>query len=91
MSPPEGLWLDLPTAHLFGGEERLCRRVTAFCRRAGFTARVAVADTPGAAHALARFGRDAITVSASGDTLRDLRPLPIAALRLALDVLGTAK
>ena len=92
VSSPDGLWLDLTgCAHLFGGEERLCRRIAAFCARAGFTARIAVADTPGAAHALARFGRDAITIVATGDTLRDLMPLPVAALRLTPDALGAAR
>ena len=48
VSGHDGLWLDLTgVAHLFGGEERLCRRIIGFCRRAGFTARIAVADTPG--------------------------------------------
>lgn len=92
VSSPDGLWLDLTgCAHLFGGEERLCGRIAAFCARAGFTARIAVADTPGAAHALARFGRDTLTIVAAGDTLRALMPLPVAALRLAPDALGAAR
>ena len=62
-----GLWLDLSGAtHLFGGEERFCRRMLGFLRRLGFTATIAVAGTPGAAHALARYRGDAITILPDG-------------------------
>ncbi|WP_081873283.1 DNA polymerase Y family protein [Sphingobium chlorophenolicum] len=82
-TPPDGLWLDLTGCeHLHGGEERFCRRIIAFCQRAGFTARVSVADTPGAAHALARFGCTAITIVPRGETVAALSPLSLAALRL---------
>jgi protein ImuB len=60
-TPNDGIWIDLSgCAHLHGGEELFCRRLHAFCRRAGFSARIAVADTGGAAHALARYGRGEI-------------------------------
>jgi protein ImuB len=49
----------------------------------GFAARAAVADTPGAAHAMARFGTDEITVVPSGGQQAVLARLPLAALRLA--------
>lgn len=83
VTPTDGIWLDLTGCdHLHGGEERFCRRLRAFCQRAGFTARIAVADTPGAAHAVARFGRDDVTIVSTGRTVEALGPLPIAALRL---------
>lgn len=92
VAPPDGLWLDLTgCAHLHGGEGRFCQRLLRFCRRAGFTARVAIADTPGAAHALARFGPDDLTIVASGDTVRALAPLPVAALRLEQATLIAAR
>jgi len=92
VTPPDGLWLDLAgCAHLHGGEDRFCRRLHAFCARAGFTARVAVADTAGAAHALSRFGPSAITVVAPGDTVSALSPLPLASLRLSGTALGAAR
>lgn len=79
----DGLWLDVTgTTHLFGGEERFCRRAVRFLRRLGLTARIAIADTPGAAHAVARFGQRAIAVVPPGATLQALAPLPVAALRL---------
>lgn len=92
VSPVDGLWLDLTGCdHLHGGEERFCSRLQAFCRRAGFTARVAIADTPGAAHALARFGPTTIAIVPSGMTGHALASLPIAALRLEEKALGAAR
>src|SRR5262249_57804275 len=47
----------------------------------GFSARIAIAGTIGAASALARFGAASIT-DVSRDARDDLAPLPLAALRL---------
>lgn len=92
VTPPDGLWLDLTGCeHLHGGEERFGRRLHAFCRRAGFTSRIAVADTPGAAHAVARFGPAEMTVVQNGKTIEALSPLPIAALRLGEGALSAAR
>lgn len=78
----DGLWLDLTgTSHLFGGEERFCRKVMRFLSRLGLTARIAIADTPGAAHALARFGRTAVEVAPCGGSTQAIASLPIEALR----------
>nr|WP_047166887.1 DUF6504 family protein [Sphingomonas sp. Y57] len=83
VSGPDGLWFDLTgTTHLFGGEERFCRRLLAFLKRLGFTSRIAVAGTPGAAHALARFGGKAITLLPSCEEAEAIAELPLAALRL---------
>lgn len=87
----QGLWLDLSgVAHLHGGEGGLCRRLLHFCRRLGFSARVAVAGTPGAAHALARFGDAPIRRIANGQEAQALSPLPPAALRLTPEVATAA-
>jgi protein ImuB len=92
VTPPDGIWLDLAgCAHLHGGEERFCRKLLAFCARAGFTARAAVADTPGAAHALARFGKSALTIVPLGKAATAIAPLPVAALRLEETALGAAR
>ncbi|MEO7178955.1 MAG: DUF6504 family protein [Allosphingosinicella sp.] len=94
VSPPDGLFLDLSgVAHLFGGEEKMCRRIVAFCQRAGFAARIAVAGTPGAAHALARFGPGAIcpTICSVNGEPEALAPLPLAALRVEAPVLAAAR
>lgn len=91
-SPPDGLLLDLTgTSHLFGGEARFCRRLVAFLARIGFTAAVAVADTAGAAHALARFGGQAIAVVPPGGAIDAIAPLPLAALRLDDSALAAAR
>lgn len=55
ISDPDGLFLDLTgVAHLHGGEEAMARRIVRLFARMGITARIAVADTTGAAWAAAR-------------------------------------
>ncbi|WP_246623557.1 DNA polymerase Y family protein [Sphingomonas colocasiae] len=91
VSGMDGIWLDLTgTTHLFGGEERFCRRLVAFARRLGFTARVAIAGSAGAAHALARFGRQTITIVPPGTETQAIADLPLAALRLRPEALVAA-
>ncbi len=59
IDPPEGLFLDITgCAHLFGGEENLRAEIVTRLRAQGFGARAAIAPTPGAAWALARYGRE---------------------------------
>jgi protein ImuB len=91
ISGADGLWLDLTgVTHLFGGEERFCARLLGFCRRLGLTARVAVAGTLGAAHALARFGGQPIERIEVGREAQALAGLPLAALRLTPEALAAA-
>ncbi|MGZ8346422.1 MAG: DUF6504 family protein [Allosphingosinicella sp.] len=92
VSGPDGLWLDLGgVTHLFGGERLMCERILAFCQRLGFAARIAVAGTAGAAHALARFGGAAIVLCPEGGEAAALAPLPLAALRLDETALAAAR
>ncbi|UAJ12715.1 Y-family DNA polymerase [Glacieibacterium megasporae] len=87
----DGLWLDLTgVTHLHGGEERFCRRAIGLCRRLGLTARIAVAGSPGAAHALARFGGQPIVRIACGGDAQALAGLPLACLRLVPEALAAA-
>ncbi|KTE02765.1 protein ImuB [Sphingopyxis sp. H038] len=91
MSGSDGLWLDLTgTSHLFGGEARFAARLRSFLRRLGFTARVAIAGTPGAAHALARYGGSATLVLPEGRAGEALGELPLRALRLSPEALTAA-
>jgi len=91
VSGEDGLWLDLTgTTHLFGGEERFCRQLLAFLKRLGLTARIAIAGTAGAAHALARFGREGMTLLAAGQEAQAMADLPLAALRLEPEALASA-
>lgn len=82
--PPDGIWLDLTgCASLFSTERALLkdlhRRIAAF----GLSVQIAVADTAGCAHAVARHvpaGRP-VTVE-PGEHRRAIELLPVAALRL---------
>lgn len=65
LDPPDGLFLDISgCAHLFGGEDYLRRDLIRRLAAQGVHARAAIADTPGWAWAVARYG-----VSASVDGL----------------------
>ena len=56
--PPSGLVLDIAgAAHLYGGEAGLIRDARRRLRELGVASVAALADSWGAAHALARFGR----------------------------------
>jgi len=79
----DGLWIDVTgVAHLYGGEERLIADLCASLSRFGLTVRAGLADTLGAAHALARFA-PAPAIAPAGETEARLAALPIEALRLA--------
>jgi protein ImuB len=78
-----GLWLDVTgCAHLFGGERELLDDLAARLARGGLTARLALADTPGAAWAFARYGEATVTLCPEGAARQLLAGLPAAALRL---------
>jgi protein ImuB len=77
----EGLLLDMTGGtHLFGGETALLREIEQRLAAAGVPARAAIADTPGAAWALARFSEDRI--AREGRAREALQALPVEALRL---------
>lgn len=80
-----GLWLDATgCAHLFGGEEEMLLDLRHRVERLGFTARVAMAGTPGAAWALARYAESeagAIVVEPEAERER-ISGLSVASLRL---------
>ncbi|MBW3616990.1 MAG: DNA polymerase Y family protein [Proteobacteria bacterium] len=80
---PDGLFLDVTGgAAPWGGEAAWLHDLLTRLSRAGAPARAAVADTAGAAWALARFGQaDRIRIR-PGAQADALRPLPVAALRL---------
>lgn len=85
ISDSDGLFIDLTgVAHLRGGEKQFARRLVRLLARHGFCARVAVADSAGAAWALARYGDGgAVQIAPTGSHGELLSPLPPAALRLA--------
>ena len=81
--PPDGIVIDAAGAdHLFGGEEALLRDLLKRLSEAGFAARAAIADTWGAAHALARFRARPLAIAEPSFLREAIAPLPLAALRL---------
>ena len=83
---PDGLIIDATGAsHLHGGEEAMLAEMISRLEAIGITARAAIADTRGAAHALARFAAGPSLVVPEGHSAERIRPLPILALRLAPD------
>jgi protein ImuB len=83
LDAPGGLFLDISgCAHLFGGEAALRDQIVTRLAAQGFAAHAALAPTPGAAWALARYSR---TTQAGADIVQTLAPLPVEALRLEED------
>jgi len=90
--PPDGVWIDATgCAHLFGGEAAMLGDLVARCARAGLTARTAIADTPGAAWAVARHVGAEMAVVPPGGAGAALAALPVAALRLDEDTLAVLR
>lgn len=87
--PPDGIVVDTTGAdHLHGGEQAMLTGMIERLAGSGLTARGVVADTWGAAHALARYAGQSIMTSPPGTTEAALAPLPIAALRLPPALVG---
>ena len=65
--PPDGLIVDLTgCAHLFGGEASLLSVIEADCADMGLTAQTGIADTLGAAWALARYAGQGVGSTRNG-------------------------
>jgi protein ImuB len=90
----DGFFLDIEgAAHLFGGEEKLLADLSfRLEKNFGLPARLAVADTPGMAWALARFAHaPSPVVLPSGQEAQALAPLAVEALRLSPDTCRTLR
>jgi protein ImuB len=78
---PDGIILDVTGCpHLWGGEESYLKEIVNRLKSRGYYVRAAIADTIGAAWAVARFGNKAIVHT--GQHIEALLPLPPAALRI---------
>jgi protein ImuB len=83
---PDGLILDVTgCAHLWGSETEYLKSITSRLKDLGYYTRAAIADTIGAAWAVARFGQDSPIVE-KGKQSATLLSLPPAALRLEEDI-----
>jgi len=79
---PDGLLIDATgCAHLWGGEEKYLEDISGKLNSRGYNVRLAMADTPGAAWAMARYGNHPLIVG-KGRTVECLLPLPPESLRL---------
>jgi protein ImuB len=79
---PNGLILDVSgCTHLWGGERGYLKEIVTRLRSKGYDVRGAMADTPGAAWAVARFGKIKPIIE-PGAQMNALLSLPPAALRL---------
>jgi protein ImuB len=80
---PDGLLLDITGCpHLWGGEMPFITDVVTRLTSLGYHVHAAIADTVGAAWALARFGKEPITIADPGGQHAALLDLPPKALRL---------
>ncbi|HLY58618.1 MAG TPA: DNA polymerase Y family protein [Stellaceae bacterium] len=85
----DGVWLDVTgLVPLFASEAALAEELVRRLAAQGFAARAAVADTPGAAWAVARFAAaaDRAIIVPPGGVRAALARLPMAALRLTPEV-----
>ncbi|TCL66456.1 protein ImuB [Rhizobium sp. BK251] len=83
MDAPDGIVMDTEGAdHLQGGEARMLSGIANRFRAKGLTARIAIADTWGAAHACARAITRETVIVPIGQTAKAVEKLPISALRL---------
>jgi protein ImuB len=83
LDPPDGTMLDITgVTHLFGGEAALAREIEQKLARQGITGLCAIASSPEAAWALARFDTTRIAAQEDKRLLRLISHLPVAALRL---------
>ena len=85
----DGLMLETTgCGHLFGGEAGMAAELSRRLAHTGYTHRIAIAGTPGAAHALARSAEPGVhPVLPSGGERPGLAHLPATGLRLAPEAL----
>jgi len=84
----DGLLVDIAGCdHLFGGEQALITDFMLRVEAIGLSARAGLADTPGAAWALARYGRGQDLIAPPNQSLEATIDLPIEAMRLEEKVL----
>lgn len=87
IDPPDGLMLNISgCAHLWGGEKEYYKDIIFKLKALGYDARAAIADTPGAAWAIARYARHTPIIDPAKQA-EAIMLLPPSALRLEASVL----
>jgi protein ImuB len=82
---PDGIFLDASgCSHLWGGDEKYVTDIRKKFNQRGYDVRIAMADTPGVAWGVARYGKDSLIIP-EGNGIEALRLLPPEALRLEQD------
>jgi len=70
LEDPDSLMLDITgCAHLFGGEQALIGHLNTDCNALGLSTQIGLADTKGAAWALAHYGKGSAPHERSGDAI----------------------
>ena len=83
---PDGLLLDATgCAHLWGGEEKYIDSISKRLSKRGYAVRAAMAETIGAAWAIARYGKNELIIP-GGKVATALLPLPPESLRLDQEI-----
>jgi len=81
----DGIFLDATgCSHLWGGDQSYLSAIVEKLKTKGYDVRAAIADTPGVAWAIARFGKE--LVIGCNKNIEALLPLPPEALRLQTDI-----
>ncbi len=92
MDPPDGIVMDTEGAdHLQGGEDLMLSGLVNRFRGRGLAARAAIADTWGAAHALARTTDRETVIVGRGDAARAANRLPLSSLRLPAETVQSLR
>jgi protein ImuB len=86
VDPPHGLFMEVTgCAHLWGGETSYMAAIESRLNARGYGVRIAMADTPGVAWAMARYGAEPLCVK-PGEQDRALEKLPPESLRIGSEV-----
>ena len=92
MDPPGGIVMDTEGAdHLQGGEDLMLSGLVNRFRGRGLAARAAIADTWGAAHALARSTDRETVIIGRGETATAVNRLPLSSLRLPAETVQSLR
>jgi protein ImuB len=87
VDPPDGLLFDATgCSHLWGGDSLYLKEIIKKLNARGYNVRAAIADTIGIAWAVARFGKEPLSIP-SGRQIEALLPLPPEALRIEAETI----